>query len=334
MSKPTLIEQDIINVTHDLVYIITLRHQPEIIGMYQNLSHALKELYISDEVTKLLVSRLNYTGRRNLLSNFDSLVGSFQIGDNDELFYTRALTQEKQQIQPDKYISETDFNDIVTELDQYQKNQALTDLNPYHIKTIKLVDDVIKTRFETLAKLYLNDYLRLVSQLNTEFQIDLDYELLVASHKFYHQTQMTRVSMKLEQRIDVITQINLQITKCQNDIASFKQLIKDFTESPSDTEPEINLETDLDGYDYSQFWSSNIMNPFDQPNEKIPIDLSQPPIQSTHKFLYDETSPKAPYFPPKERNPDRPKKIVNFNLEQTITHILPSPSQSPSPLEI
>jgi hypothetical protein len=318
-------------------------------GVYLNLSKALKALYLADECAILYVCRLDTTGKLCINDNYDCSIGHFSADQSNNVIYHRQLTKESEVIEdPSLLINDEDYQEIVGES---QKSEVQsTEFGQYYSSAVKMVDRAIVARFNQLSRLLTGPHTTLTSQMNNDYGLEFEFDLVNEANQFYQESNSQIHQLSLEGKIEMLKQIASYLQRCQSEIETLRQLEKDFTEDESqesqgpqqlstDTFNPSYVETDDPSWDdlgfiidatYDEIYEgSGSSNDVSKINfNALANDTntnSQVPNPKPSKVLFD-SPPSSPHlkksqteFKAKERDPNRAKKTVNFDLEQTQT---------------
>lgn len=347
MASHSIIKTDIISQTKPLVYVMRTLNTHKLISIYLDLSSALKSLYLADESVILHVCFLNYTGKPCIDDNYDCSIGFFSADQNNSVTYQRQLTKECEVVEdPSLLINPDDYQSIVDESELTKQDHGV-----YHSNAIKMVDRAIITRFNQLSKLITGQYMTITYKMNAEYDLELEFDLVTESNHFYQDSNSRINQLSLDDKITMLKKISQLLERGKSEIETLKQLEKDFTEEDNPTESVKSLvlegpknsfgtppyiETDDPSWDHLGFdideqeqlelmaefecnfndnhFSSNESNP-QTPNKSLKILYDSP----THK---NHVSNLNNDFKAKERDPNRPKKTVNFDLENTQTCVI------------
>src|SRR5687767_1137696 len=128
----SLIEEDILQNKNPIIFILNAKSEAKIIGVYTDLSEALRCFYLSDEISVLFVNRLNYKSKPCINDTYECFIGKFYFND-DNLIYERNLTGEIEEVADNNnLIKPHDFKLIKDELNQIENEQNKKNINEYH----------------------------------------------------------------------------------------------------------------------------------------------------------------------------------------------------------
>jgi hypothetical protein len=350
MTSHSIIKTDIISQTQPLVYVMRTLNTHKLISIYLDLSSALKSLYLADESVILHVCFLNHTGKPCIDDNYDCSIGFFSADQENNVTYQRQLTKECEVVEdPSLLINPDDYQAIVDESEKSELPKQ--DHGAYHSNAIKMVDRAIITRFNQLSKLITGQYMAITYKMNAEYYLELEFDLVTESNQFYQESNARINQLNLDDKITMLKKISQLLERGQSEIETLKQLENDFTaeDNPSESVKSLVLEgpknsfgtppyieTDDPSWDQLGFdvdeqeqlelmaefecnfnenhFNSNQSNP-QTPNKSLKVLYASP----THK---NHISKLNNDFKPKERDPNRPKKTVNFDLENTQTCVI------------
>lgn len=353
-STKSIIQTDVLSQTEPLIYIMRTLNTHKLISVYLDLSPALKSLYLADEVVALDVCFLNHTGKRCIDDNYDCSIGFFSADQNNNVTYQRQLTKECEIVEdPSLLINSDDYQAIV---DESEKSEVATqNYGQYHSNAIRMVDKAIITRFNQLSKLITGSYIVITSKMNSDYDLELEFDLVTESNQFYQESNAQINQLNLDGKIVMLRKISQLLERCQNELVTLKQLEKDLTED--DNNPQVvsvegpnqesdYIETDDPSWDelgfdvdeqeqlelMAEFESNLNTNGNDNNKNRDPYPNGDNyhyllSLQKEHssnkplKIMYDSPTHKNNIltqnndFKPKDRDPNRPKKTVNFNLD-------------------
>ena len=202
----SLIERDITKNSEQLIFILLTKHKSKIIGVYTDLSNALKYLYLSDEAANLCVSKVDVRAQPCINDSFDNYIGYFTfVGENGDLMYTRNLTGECEIVQESQLINKVHYDEITDEINQVAFSDV--SLNEYHGRAHEVVDNAITRKFNLLSSW-------LVTKVNPKInviidnEIELDYNLTYESNQYYQKMSDQLDILTIEEKVDALHKIN------------------------------------------------------------------------------------------------------------------------------
>jgi len=315
----SLVEEDIIKNPKPLIFILNAKTEVKIIGIYTNLSEALKSLYLADEAAVLLVNYMNYKSKPCINDTYDCYIGKFYFNE-DDLIYQRNLTGELEQISDDQHlITSDDFKSIKDELDQIEIEQKKKNINEYHEKAHDSVDKAIIEKFNQLSSLLTQKFNKQLARHNEEYDMNFEYDLTYEVNKFYQESNEKLNALNLEEKVETIKKIAEYISKITSELETLKELAKDMGEDEDEDE--------YGGYDIPrEFWDENMDDEFvmgdirayfckkgphyGEPGGKM-LYGSPPPSPQNKKMEFIE----KPKIQLKEKDPTK-KKTVSFDLDK------------------
>lgn len=215
----SLIDRDIIKPDCGLAFILLTKAKSKIIGIYTDLSNALKYLYLADEPANLYVSKVDKRSKPCINDSYDNYVGvfSFEGGGQDDLIYTRNLTGECEVVAEDKLINKIHYDEIIEESNQVMS--AGFALNDYNQRAHEAVNNAIVRKFNLLSSW-------LVTRVNPkictiiEHEIELDYNLTFQSNTYYQELSEQLDVLTIEEKVHALHKINKFIEEAisQNDM--------------------------------------------------------------------------------------------------------------------
>ncbi len=345
----SIIDTDVVSPPVPLVFILRTNAHHKLMGVYLNLSQALKSLYLADESAILHVCTLNTTGKLCINDNYDCSIGHFSADQNNNVIYQRQLTKECETVEdPSLLINEQDYQEIVGESEKSNTKPVV--YSQYYSNAVTMVDKAIVTRFNHLSRLLTGPYTSLTFQMNSDYGLEFEFDLVAEANQFYQDSNSQIHQLSLDGKLVMLQQIAKYIERCQSEIETLRQLEKDFTQDETSTVEEGQqlssatfnppfVETDDPSWDdlgfiidatYDDMYGGeannlSTLNFNALENDTNTSTSSKTPHSKPTKVLFD-SPPSSPHlkksqieFKAKERDPNRPKKTVNFDLEQTLT---------------
>lgn len=309
----SLIAQDITQNEHPIIYLLTTKEDNKQIGIYTNLSVALKNLYLADEPAQIWVNYLNHKPKPHINDTYDCLIGIFYFNE-DNLTYKRNLTGEEECVsEKNTLIEKDDFMQIRYELDQIELAQKKKCLNDYHTKAHAIVDKAIIQKFNQLSALLTYKLNKQIKYMNENYEMNFEYDLMYKANQIYQDSNEKLHTLTLEEKVVVVSSINKLIESVNDELTILKDLNEEFGEVESNNEKD-----DWENWEDWGNWleletGANAINTINK-NQGIgkPLYSSPPP-----------TPPKLNVIPQKMEiklrdQCDKPKKSVDFNLDQNV----------------
>jgi hypothetical protein len=238
----SLVEQDILHNQKPIIFVLNAKSEVKIIGVYSDLSEALKCFYLADELGVLLVNYLDYRSKPCINDTYDCLIGKFYFKD-DELIYQRNLTGEIECISDNSVlIKPSDFQLIKDELDKIETEQQKREINDYHVKAHDVVDRAIIEKFNALSAL-LTKFNKKLAYHNDEYDMGFDYDLTTEINKFYQDSNDNLGVLTLAKKVEIIKKTDESISKINNELLTLKELSQELGEP--DTEHQDAWATDF-----------------------------------------------------------------------------------------
>ena len=234
----SLIEKDILKSNDTLIFsLITKCDKNKIMNVFNNLTDGIKNLYLADEPSKLVVIRCNKISKSNLNNTYDCLLGYFSF-ENDDLVYIRNITGEKEEVELNSNILlPHQLEEIKAENNNTEKQLHAFDNNEYHKKARQLLHNRITIKFNQLSTLIFDVLNKLIVAANNQLDLDLGYEASDLANKLFQETESKLATYSLEEQIDLIKKINEMIKNITEEI----EVLSGMTENL-----DINIDVDIE----------------------------------------------------------------------------------------
>jgi hypothetical protein len=336
----SIVEKDLKNNPNPLGFVLCDTNRSKIMGVYTQISLALRGLYLADENAMLNISVIDQFSKACINDTYDNFLGIL-LFEKDVLVYRRNLTKESEAINdPKLLIDQTDFDLIKNELDRTDRAQNSRVTNIYHDCAHEAVDEVIIRKFNELSSIYEYRLIPLIMKINEQFDMAFDFESLHESNRFYQESNEKLVEMNLEDKVAMLDRIDELLAQANNEIQILKEL--NDSDCPSDDEDseEImalkflpnNSGHSLDDIDDENEWyfsntrnlsgrqyhgedGSNLLdfikaNNANNNNKQGKVLYTSPPSSPTIDKIKLRLKPSS----------DKVKKNVNFNLDEIEIH--------------
>ena len=306
----SLVTLDIINNPAPLIFILNAKSDGKVMGVANQLSAALRMLYLADETALLTVNYLGVGGsarvtRPCINDTYDCFIGHFYFEHTDHLTYKRNLTNEIQVIEDSEtYLTEEDLTAIQHELDRMETDHQHQKINRYHAKAHQVMDEVITKHFNHLAGSLAEMSVK-IRRCNQDYDLGLEYDLIIDTNQQYQQANQGLNVMTIEDNVALIQRMTLRLDQVDEEIIAMNEMLK----SLKDEAGGANV-TDIDELDELDELDDGDLSWWDG------LDPSAWATEGTHR--HRSPTPDNPAYQLNKRVKDpNVNKIVTFDLDKT-----------------